>query len=391
MTANPLRILHVFGVLSRTGGAEKWILDLLRREDNRVQFDFLLSIDDGPIASEVRQRGSQVHLVPFSRSPFPWSIVNPYLRGVRAVLQRGQYDVVHVHQFDLAGEILRIAEEERVPGRIMSVHATAYENPHFYRRFVYRYWGRPWIFRHATAILPCSRAVAEFFVPPQRSALPTTEILYTGIDPMIFRNAMKRRHDSVAAVRSTLCKEWNIPLNARIIGHIGRFTRQKNHVFLLKLLESAFRCHDDWFAVLVGHGELLEPVRDRVRQLGLKSRIIVPGPRSDVPDLITSLFDVLLLPSLYEGLPLVGIEALAGGLGLVVADTVSDELDSFFPDRVGRVPLKACVDQWVDAIDMMILRRCGTIQILDELERSPFTIHASLEHLIHIYVAPYAV
>ncbi|MDR3199185.1 MAG: glycosyltransferase [Planctomycetaceae bacterium] len=181
--STPIRVLQIFGVLSRAGGAEKWILDLLQLHDPRVRFDFLLSVDDGLLVPEVRRLGSTVYLVPFSRSPLPWSWGNPYLSGVREVLHNNRYDVVHVHQFDLSGEILRIAAQEQVPVRVMSVHAAKYENPRFYRRLVHRIYGRPYIFRYATDILPCSRTVAEFFLPSApKFQTATPKIQHSGID-----------------------------------------------------------------------------------------------------------------------------------------------------------------------------------------------------------------
>lgn len=384
MNKLPVRALHVFGLLNRTGGAEKWILDMLHVNDPRVRFDFLVSVDDGPLVREVQELGSKVHLVPFSRSPIPWSFGNPYLNGVRNVLRRDRYDVVHVHQFDLAGEILKIASEEEVPGRIMSVHATEYENPRFYRRFAHRQWGRPWIFRYARMILPCSDAVGLSFCGDGFRTDSRVETLYTGIDTALFHEAIGRRQDGL---RESLCREFNIPLDARVVGHIGRFTRQKNQFFLLELLDTLMRNENDLYGILVGRGELLDPIRRRVQELGREDRIIVPGPRGDVPDLLTSLFDVMLLPSLYEGLPIVGIEALAAGLGLVLSDRVCDELAPYFPDRVVRIPLEAPIPTWCEAVRTMISHRCDPLLALNELEKTPLTIKASLEHLIEIYTS----
>ena len=157
----PFRVLHIFGRLSATGGAEKWVLDLLQlineKHSGELQFDFLVSTKNA-LMHEVRRRyNSRVHFVPFSRSPLPWSWGNPYLAGVRKILQRKHYDAVHCHQFDLSGEILRIAAQENVPKRVMSVHATEYETNRFYRRWVHQLWGHPYIVRYATDILPCSK------------------------------------------------------------------------------------------------------------------------------------------------------------------------------------------------------------------------------------------
>jgi glycosyltransferase involved in cell wall biosynthesis len=372
-----IRVLHVFGVLSRTGGAEKWILDLLSRRDSRVQFDFLISADDGAAVQEVRRLGAAVHWVPFSRSPLPCDWGNPYLAGVRNILKKNQYDAVHVHQFDLSGEILRIAFQERVAGRVMSVHAAEYENLRFYRRFVHSHFGRPWLFRYATHILPCSWAVQQSLAVSD----PKIQILYTGTDPTLFEKAAYRREERGVRLR----KELNLPNNATILGHIGRFTRQKNHLFLLELLEYLFRSNDSFYAVLVGDGERREQIRGVIQRKHLQDRIILTGLRQDVPDLFCSLFDVFLLPSLYEGLPISAVEALASGLGVVYSDRISRELDDFFPQRLRRVALDVSKKHWEKAIREMIAARCETASAIKELTATPLTLQNSLEHLIAIY------
>ncbi|MDR2438551.1 MAG: glycosyltransferase [Planctomycetaceae bacterium] len=391
----PIRVLQIFGVLSRVGGAEKWILDLLRIRDPRIRFDFLLSLDDGLLVSEVRRLGSTVYLVPFSKSPLPWTWSNPYLSGVRKILRNNKYDAVHVHQFDLSGEILCIAAQEQVLGRVMSVHAAKYENPRFYRRFIHRVYGRPRIFRYATDILPCSQTVAESFTPSvTKFQTAKMQILYTGIDPLVFEEADHRRKRMSQQIRN----ELGLPEHATILGHIGRFTHQKNHRFLLELMEYLQNLNDtkngrtlknrgsnSWYLVLVGQGGCWDEIRRDIRNRKIQDRVILTGFRSDIPDLLCSLFDVFLLPSFYEGLPIAAMEALASGLGVVYSDRISRELDDFFPQRVRRVSLEAPKTQWIEAIHEMLAARCETPAALTEFVTTPFTLQSSLEHLISIY------
>ncbi|MDR0611613.1 MAG: glycosyltransferase [Planctomycetaceae bacterium] len=402
--------------------------------DPRVRFDFLLSMNSKVILPDISRLGSAVHLVPFSRSPLPWSWGNPYLCGVRKILRNCKYDAVHVHQFDLSGEILRIAAQEQVPVRVMSVHASKYENPRFYRRFIHYVYGRPNVFRYATNILPCSQAVAESFTSFVVNMLPAAkflnakkQILYTGINPEVFENADRLRNKNETGKR--LRRELGIPDHATVLGHIGRFTHQKNHRFLLDLMKflqdmkdnplcENLSCENtscentscentsrentsraklnvkmgnrggggqDVYFVLVGHGERWEEIRRDIRSRKLEDRMILTGSRSDVPDLLCSLFDVFVLPSFYEGLPIAAMEALVAGLGVVYSDRISCELDHFFPQRVRRVALEASKTYWIKAIYEMVGARCEPSCALTELSATPFTLQSSLEHLISIY------
>jgi glycosyltransferase involved in cell wall biosynthesis len=398
------RILQVFGTLSDAGGAEKWILDLLRMRDPRIRFDFLLSLKGNVILPELCRLGSELHPVPFSKSPLPWSWGNSYLHGVQKILRNNKYDAVHVHQFDLSGEILRLAAQEQVPVRVMSVHAAKYENPRFYRRFIHYVYGRPCIFRYATDILPCSQTVAESFTSFAEKFWNTKkQILYTGINPKVFEDAARQRNKNKNEIGKRLRRELGIPDRATVLGHIGRFTHQKNHGFLLDLMKFLKNMENpkyvtentknvksmsdkSCYAVLVGHGERREAIRRDIRNRKLEDRVILTGLRSDIPDLLCSLFDVFILPSFYEGLPIVAMEALAAGLGVVYSDRISRELEDFFPQRIRRVALEAPKTQWVEAIYEMIEARCATSLAVTEFSATPFTLQSSLEHLISIYL-----
>ena len=382
--SQPIRVLHLFGLLTESGGAENWVLRMARLRDERVRFDFLLSVDDGPLVKEMRQTGSRIHFVPFSQSPAPWSFANAYLSGVRRVVQQERYDVIHAHQFDLAGEVLRIADQENVPGRLFSVHATEYENKRMHRRLAYHCFGKPWILRHATSILPCSRAAGQAFSPRFERNDPKFEVVYYGIDTKPFEHlcAQQSGREKIAV---DLRHELGIPEHARIIGHVGRFARQKNHLFLIALLAELMRDDTDLYAVLVGHGELWEPIRRLVLEKGLENRIMMPGIRGDVPLLLASLFDLLLLPSFYEGFPIISIEAMATGLPVVFSDRVTDELAAFFPGRTARVSLDAPMSLWCETVHSLLGKRLPPPTALRQIETSPFTDRASLDHLVTIY------
>jgi glycosyltransferase involved in cell wall biosynthesis len=405
----PFRVLHIFGCLSKgsviTGGAEKWVFDLLQLLNEKkscgqqfceqkyseqqysrdLQFDFLLSIDSPPLTEKIRQTGSKIHFVPFSRSPFPWSCVNQYLYSVRKILRNEHYDAVHCHQFDLSGEILRIAAQENVPKRVMSVHATEYETNRFYRSWVHHLWGHPYICRYATDILPCSKAVDKYFVSDNRklqnNCSAKKQILYTGINTANFRFTEEELKQRSVLLR----QEFNIPEDAVIIGHTGRFTRQKNHWFLIELLAEMCRSDKRIYAVLAGEGEFLQPLRQLIEQLGLTERIILPGARTDIPVMMSALFDVFVLPSLYEGLPISVCEALCGGLNVVMSDAVSDELNDWFPDRICQLPLNADIAVWKDTVAAMLRSKVPLSEALRSYEETPFTIEKSLEHLTAVY------
>ncbi|MDR2171386.1 MAG: glycosyltransferase [Planctomycetaceae bacterium] len=371
-----IRVLHIFGDLCSLGGAERWVLDMFRLCDSRVCFDFLVSVDSGVILDEVRGLGSCVYYVPFSRSCFPLSCLNSYLSGVRKILRRGCYDVVHVHQFDLSGEILRVAFEEGVPKRVISFHASCYTNDRIHRWLSYNFFGRRWIFRYATDILPVSGLVSAALCCDGNSK---TKIIYPAINLECFkisdigRVELRKKYEGI----------FGIPSGAIVLGHVGRFAYQKNHRFLLRLLLSLSYQDERIYGLFIGGGELFDQIYRESVIMGLSRRIIFTGRRDDVVGIICSLFDVFVLPSLYEGLPIVMIESLAAGLGVIYSDKITTELDQFFPNRTFREKLK--VENWAAAIPKALNAKIKSKDAITELQKSPFTIQTSLEKLIEVY------
>lgn len=124
--------------------------------------------------------------------------------------------------------------------------------------------------------------------------------------------------------KENLCKEFNIDENTVIIGHIGRFMTQKNHKFLVKVFFCLQKQIPDAVLLLVGTGELEEDIKQEVKTLGLDSKVIFTGVRKDIPQLLSAM-DVMIFPSLYEGMPNVIIEAQATGLPCVISDTITAE------------------------------------------------------------------
>ena len=116
-----------------------------------------------------------------------------------------------------------------------------------------------------------------------------------------------------------------IPEDAFVIGHIGRFSSQKNQDFLVKIFHKIKEIRDISVLILIGDGELRGEVEKEVVSLGLEDSVLFLGTRTDIPELLSTM-DVFLMPSIYEGLPIVGVEAQASGLSLYLSDTISREL-----------------------------------------------------------------
>ena len=119
--------------------------------------------------------------------------------------------------------------------------------------------------------------------------------------------------------------ELGIPQEAFVAGHVGRFTYAKNHSFLLQMMEHLKMQRQDAWLLLVGEGELEKAVKQQANTMRLADRIIFSGARAHVNKLYSAM-DVFCLPSFYEGLPVVALEAQANGLPCLFSDKMTKEV-----------------------------------------------------------------
>jgi glycosyltransferase involved in cell wall biosynthesis len=374
---SPIRILHVLGGMVR-GGVETWLMHILRHIDrDRFHMDFLVHTTQ-PCAydDEVRALGSKI--IPCMHPWRPWL----YARNLKRVLrEHGPYDVVHSHVHHYSGFVLRLAQQPSVPVRIAHSHndTTQLQAEATLLRQGYLTLMKRWISRYATVGLAASRKAAVALFGPVWEADSRWRILHYGIDLTPFRNPV-----APAAVRA----ELGIPAEAFVMGHVGRFVKQKNHAFLVDIAAEVARREPMMRLLLVGDGPLRPTIEQRVAQAGLTNRIVFAGLRSDVPRLMLGAMDVFVLPSLHEGLPVVGLEVQAAGLPFVLSDVVAEELDEVKP-LVRRLSLSLPASAWAEAI-LAVRDAAPAItqpEALHMMEKSSFTIQASVERLEEAYLA----
>ncbi|HEV3301887.1 MAG TPA: glycosyltransferase family 1 protein [Planctomycetaceae bacterium] len=371
----PIRVLQVLGALNRAG-AETWLMNVLRHID-REQFrlDFLVhTTDAGAYDSEVRSLGSRIFPCVGPRNPLAYS------RALRKILRtEGPFDVVHSHVHAYSGFVLRTARQAGVPLRIAHSHCdtSMLDARSGAARRVYLALMNSWIQKHATLGLAVSRQAAVSLFGANWSADPRWRISYCGIDLGLFREQADR-----AAVRN----EFKIPANAFVVGHVGRFDYQKNHKFLIEIFATLAQRRPDARLLVIGEGPLRPTIEEQVARSGLQDRVIFAGPRPDVPRLMTSAMDAFVLPSHFEGLPLVLLEAQAAGLPCLLADTVAEET-TVNPALVRRLSLSQPTEAWCDELAGLCrsLEHESRDEALRVIEQSPFNILTGVARLQEFY------
>ena len=370
----PVRVLHVLGSLNR-GGVETWLMHMLRGIDRReVAMDFLVHGEGGgAYDEEARRLGADIIVCPNPRRFLA------YGASFRRVLRgRGPYDVVHSHVHDFSGYVLSLAAKEGVPVRVAHSHTDRREIPseRALRRRAYRALMGHLIRRHATAGVGASRGAAASLFGAAWREEPRWRVMYYGVDFAPFHAAGDPRR-----VREDL----GVPPGAALVGHVGNLLAVKNHRVLVDMLAALRGRVPDPRLLLVGDGPLKGELAARAERLGVASRVIFAGVRTDVPRLLGAM-DVFAFPSLYEGLGLAVVEAQAAGLPVVLSDKVPPDA-VVLPGLVRRLPPDAPGEVWADACAAALASRGGVSKAaaLAEVEASAFQLGRCVSALKGLY------
>lgn len=176
----------------------------------------------------------------------------------------------------------------------------------------------------------------------------------------MFGKKIEKEHDYVYVKNGIDVDKYNVNKTIRarmrsvlgisnetvVIGHIGRFEKQKNHYFLINILKKMIDSNQDVFMILIGTGSLEKDIKKRAKELNIYNYIYFAGEQSNINDWL-QVFDIFVLPSLYEGLPVVGIEAQASGLQCLFSNNIT--VDVNITGNCTFLPLN--IDDWIYEIN----------------------------------------
>lgn len=360
-----MRILHVVGGLDR-GGAETWLVHVFRHIDRKkYQFDFLVHTDQ-PCSydNEVRLLGGRIVSCLSPSDPIRYA--RNFLRILREI---GPYDCVHSHVHRFSGYVLTLARLAGVPVRIAHSHLSDRE---ICGRHCYKLAMTNLLRIGATTGLGVSEKAAESLFGQNWQADSRWRVSHLGIDLEPFSRPIDSR-----AVRA----EFAIPERAFVVGHVGRFFPQKNHTFILDIAKHICATNPETIFVLVGDGPLRKATEIKAESLAITQHVRLVGIRKDVVRLMKGLMDVFLLPSRYEGFPLVLMEAQAAGLRCFIADSISKETD-ICPELITRLSLGDGPDAWAAAL---IQARPFAEKRFQPDAMGEFSIEAAVQRLCSVY------
>lgn len=363
-----LKIIHV--IQGCGGGVASLIGNLVRSADRSAVTQDVLSFsyENGEtFVEELEKCGSRLFLLPRPRKEG----YGAFRQCMLKVLREGGYDVVHCHSDGWRAILYHsVAREAGVPLFCLHAHRAA-NDPGFLgqNRLFIRL--NQMISRRNTDIrFACGTDAAKF--------------IYGDVDDFVtIPNGIHLHKCDQAAGRDgkALRAGMNIPDGQIVILQVGRLVTQKNHVFSLEIARELKKRGVPFRMLIAGTGGLEQSIRDRQKELELTDCVELLGRRNDIYELM-AMADVMILPSLYEGLPTVAVEAQAMGLCSVIADTVTPECDMGL-GLICRLPIDGGAACWAEAI-----AACGEVPTPDRariaraLEDNAYTAEASVRRYV---------
>lgn len=302
-----IRVLQVYPQMNNAG-TERVIFNLYENIDTtQVQFDFLVE-QSGELDEKIVSMGGKIHYL-YKKEDKAY-----YFALLHFFSEHPDYKVVHAHTHGRMGLVLKAAKKCGVPCRIAHSHNARNDLPKV-AAFMKGLSSIP-MEKNATHFFACSENAAKWLFPHK---IKECRVLYNGIrlDKYLFNECNRQ------SVRESL----GISDAAFVMIHVGRFAKQKNHEYLVKILESYGKIDSsEWKMIFVGEGPLEETIKMKVQETGLMKHVLFLGARKDVNELYSAA-DMFLFPSLHEGLGIVVIEAQASGLPCIVSDAIPLEAD----------------------------------------------------------------
>ncbi len=371
----PVRVLHAVGHLLR-GGIEKWLYQTLPPQlSSDCEHHILVrTTEDEPFTAAFREAGIPVLVCPNYTNPFQYAA--DFKKLVRI---NGPYDILHVHGSSFSGLLaLSLAKSVGIPKTIVHSHNDV--RPHLQERGLL--YGA-----YARFILGAYRALADFGLAASVRAAESMfgenwrndrrwELLYYGVDSRPFA------HPKGSSLRA----ELGIAADAFVIGHVGRFHEQKNHSFLIDIVDATRALRPEVHCVLVGDGPLRKEIEIEIERRGLTSYFTFVPDTMFVSEYMMGAMDCFVFPSKYEGLGLVVVEAQAAGLPCLISDRVP--IEAIVNNRFVRVlPIERRADEWGRvALEIAKFKSLDHVAAADCVRNSRFGLERCVARLYELYL-----
>lgn len=355
-----IRVLHVLDKISVDSGVSSMVMNYYTKlEHNRLTFDFMLNEDtDLKTRAYIESNGSKIYVMPNLKVTNTFK----YLKALKEFYKIHDYKIIHGHVANSAVFYLGLAKN--IPYRI--IHSHSIRSSDILWRRVRNWFLTRCIKGVANRYIACSKEAAKFLF----GKTDNVTILNNAIDIEKFIFNQEKRKE----IRSSLSLQDEI-----VIGHVGRFNPVKNHDFLIDAFYGVYKNNQNTRLLLIGNGELYGNIAQKVKKLGLEEAVIFLGATDNVGAYMSAM-DVFMLPSLFEGLGLVGVEAQTSGLRVLASEYVPRVMD--VTGTVDFLKLDKAV--WTQKM-IHLQANCGRQEQGNKVKGSRFDIETQSQQLYKYY------
>lgn len=361
------RILHINSTIYINSGVMSVVMNYYRNIDkHKIQFDFLYFIkpEDGykTYQTEIETMGGKVFFIPdFARF---WN----FNKQLSKLLEKNaDYSTVHIHDPFVVRFVYSTLRKHGINNIIVHSHATQWSDKKIngLRNQIICYN----LQKYVDYSFACSQAAGEFLYGKNRKFT----IINNAID------SIKYKYD--APTRERIRNEIKIS-DKLVFGHVGNFNNQKNHIFLIDVFKRIVTLNENTCLLLIGDGPLRKEIEFKVHEQGLEKYVLFLGKRMDVENFYQAM-DCMILPSLYEGLPMVGVESQCSGLPVLFSDTITKEVGLV---KFRFMSLEDTIENWAKSAMSLAQEDLDRSQAVKVIERRGFCINKEAEKLATLYL-----
>lgn len=355
-----------------SGGVFSLVKNVIKNKDSSFHID-IAAIEEFEKKENVEMLsnyGCKVYYIGYKKNKIKKQFVA--YKNLKKLIKERKYDCVHIHA-DVANKLLVSGLAAKNAGAkkvILHSHAAGVDGNHRFIKRIIHYFCRVFLKGIGTDFVACSDLAAEWMFPNMDKE--NIQIIKNGIDLKKFEYDPGKR----SQIRAQLGLSSDI-----VLGHVGRFAYQKNHDYLIQIVEAIKTIDKSVRLLLIGEGPDESRIRTLVHEKELDDIVIFYGTSTAVNDLFQAM-DIFLLPSHFEGLPIVGVEAQASGLPVLFSDQITREAKITEPVEFLKITQDG-IQEWVNKVQMY--SNYNRYDTYSELKKKGFSIQDTVNDFLKLY------
>ncbi len=370
-----MKILEIFGEPILYGGQESFVFRTIQNMNREnLDFDFLTPyyINNPDYMRFIKKINSHLYCfrLPFRVGKNRFNVIRPYCR----LLEKEHYDIVHINSgsISILALLAFYSKKKGVKKVIVHSHMSG-ENKNVKHEIIKNIYAP--IFHFYTDLLIAPTLEAAYWQFPKKDFKEKGQIVKNGID--------LRAYSYNRQTRKIYREKLKFNSDDIVIGHVGRFSPEKNHIFLIQLLEYAIRKNNKFRLLLIGGGNEKDKIQKRIIDSNLENYVKIIGNVNNVTDYLQAM-DIFVFPSRYEGLGIASVEAQASGLPVLASSHVPKDIK--VTDNVSFLDINSSIKIWYDTLNKMLLTNERSKEVFKQISQKGYNIQQTAKDLRNIYL-----